>query len=101
MKSFLEKLQSADENTKTRWIIVLTVAIMVVVIYVWASYFNTLIAGPLGAQAVASDKTTNGFGFWQTMKNGMATIYGVFMDKIRLLGNILNTPREYIVRPPQ
>lgn len=101
MKSFLEKLQSADEDIKRRWMIGATIVIMVIVVYIWMAYFNTLISGFSPSQVSVSDQTAAGsHGFWFTMKNGMSTIYNMFMSAAGGFGKILNAPREYIVKPP-
>ena len=50
--NFLEKLQSTPEPTKRRWLIGVTAALMVVVIYVWLAYFNNLIIAGFSQPAV-------------------------------------------------
>ena len=100
-KSFLKRLQSADEGTKTRWLIVLTVVIMVGVIYVWLAYFNNLVASFSQSQPVGQVQAAPGNTFWEAAKNNLANLYGIFTDKVRALGNILQAPREYIIKPPK
>lgn len=111
--SFLEKLQSAPEAAKRRWIIAATAAIMVAVIYIWLAYFNTLLtagfsspanSSPAGSEQMTQPPSTAGGSnvtFWQTLKNSVANLYAIFTEKLRDLGNILNAPREYIIKPPQ
>ncbi len=135
--NFLEKLQSASEPAKRRWLVVITAVLMVVVIYVWLAYFNNLIAAfsqqsapPLASseQAPPTDSvglpqtgssqensgqagqvlpeknsaaSPGGASFWQTLKSSVANLYEVFAGKLRALGDILNAPREYIIKPPQ
>ncbi len=101
MSKLLERLQNADEGTKRRWMIVATIIIMVVVIYIWAAYFNNLVAGfsqvqPTGPAVPAGTDFT----FWATVRNGTAVLYRAFTHKLQALGGILNAPREYIVKPP-
>src|ERR1700690_1254962 len=100
MSHFLEKLQSADEATKRRWMILSTIIIMVMVIYVWMAYFNNLVAGFSQAQQPSAGSSAGGFTFWQTMKNGTAILYRGLSGAFHSLGNILNSPREFIVKPP-
>jgi cytoskeletal protein RodZ len=99
--NFLKRLQSADESTKRRWLVVLTVIIMSGVIYVWLVYFNNLVASfsqsPPPGQAEASPTIT----FWDAAKNSLANLYGIFMGKLRALGDVLQAPREYIIKPPR
>ena len=104
MSNFLEKLQSAPESTKRRWMVVITAVIMVAVIYVWLAYFNSLIAGGFSRTVSLEQQNppvAGGVSFWQTLKNGMANLYEIFTGKLHALGNVLNAPREYIIKPPQ
>jgi hypothetical protein len=104
---FLQKLQSAPEATKRRWTIIVTVIVMVIVIYVWLAYFNNLVKNfsATGQPPVASIGPTssgsNEASFWETFKSGVANLLGAFTGKLNALGNILNAPREYIIKPPQ
>lgn len=118
---FLKHLQSSDEATKNRWIVIITVIIMVIIVYIWLFYFNNLLAGfSTPGQNLAADggagaagaggaadvggatiQVWGGPSFWQTMANAPAFIYQFLSDKIRALGNILQAPREYIIKPPQ
>lgn len=100
LKNFLEKIQSADEGVKRRWMIISTVVIMAVVIYVWLGYFNNLIASfnrPLAE--VPSEGA--GFSFWSSLKSSAALLYNGLGDKLHAFGDILKTPREYIIQPPK
>lgn len=102
MNKFLEKLQNADEATKRRWMIFSTIVIMAVVVYVWAAYFNNLVAGFSQAQPTEPPvSSAGGFTFWATLKNGTAVLYQAFMGKLHALGDVLNAPREYIITPPK
>ena len=101
MAGFLEKLRSADENTKTRWIIIITSVIMVIVVYVWLAYFNNLFATAF----VPAETEPNNQGKNATtdppasLQQRAGALYQIFIDKIQALGTILKTPREYIVKP--
>ena len=98
--NFIEKLQSADEAAKRRWMLLSTITIMIIVIYVWMAYFNNLVAGFSQTQQAPASPTAGGFTFWQTMRNGTAILYRELTGAFHSLGNILNSPREYIVKPP-
>lgn len=76
---------------------VLTLVAMVVVVFVWLSYFNNMVAGFSVSQPSEQEET--GFTFLQTMKKGLAVIYAGFADKLRWFGEVLNEPREYIIDP--
>lgn len=97
MIKFLEKLQSSSEATKRKWMFATTLVIMVLVIYVWLAYFNNLVGG--FNQSETATAPQGSFTFWQSMKNGTAVIYQTFNDKLHAFGQILASPREYIVNP--
>lgn len=99
-ESFLERLQSANESTKRRWLIGSTAIAMVIVIYIWLAYFSALVGGSPSQTNPPTD-AEGGFTFWQAVKNGSAIVYEGFLDKMKLLGTILRTPREYIIQPLQ
>lgn len=98
-KNFLERIRSADDRTKKRWMIIFTVISMIVVIYVWLAYFNNLISG--FSSSGREEAQDDGFTFWQAIRGGGAIIYGGFTEKARGLGDVLNAPREYIIEPPR
>ena len=118
--NFLEKLQSAPEPTKRRWLVAATAVLMIAVIYVWLAYFNNLITAfsqpaapaydytqPVPGQAGQPPAEQNPFvageqiSFWQTLKNSVANLYEIFSNKLHVLSDTLNAPREYIIKPPQ
>lgn len=103
MDRFLEKLRAADENTKMRWIIIITAVIMVIVVYIWLAYFNNLFAtasAPVATESNNQEKSA-GQNPLTFLQQRAGALYSIFIDKIQVLGNILKTPREYIVKPPQ
>jgi len=99
MKNFLERLRSADERTKTRWLIALSAISMVIVVFVWFRYFNNLIAESVSMRPV--EEESRSFSFWQTIKNGAAFLRQDLSEKIRNFGAMLSAPRSYIVQPPK
>lgn len=122
LKDFFVKLQALEEPAKTRVLIVATAIVMVIVIYFWLAYFNSLVAGgippatvaenptagsaaamPTQAQAPspASEGENGGGSIWDNFKNEAAFISGGFMNMAHGLSDILQAPRQYIVKPPQ
>lgn len=98
---FLERLQNADEDRKERWLIISSIIAGVIVIILWVKYFVTIAnIGSAGEPAVAAEGT-RGFGFSETMRSGMRIIAEGVWQKIRSFSEALQTPREYIVKPPQ
>lgn len=101
LREFIEKLQSAPHERKRIWMILFTAVVMMAVIYVWLAYFNNLVTS-LSRPAIARTpeiESRDGFSFGQTMKNGAAAIYSFLADKLKGLIGVLETPREYIIKP--
>ena len=97
-RSFLDKLQSADEATKKRLMIAGTIFITIAVVYVWLAYFNNLIAGFSQTAPVAQ---ADDLSVWQNIKNNFTIFSASIIDKVHVFGNILSAPREYIIKPPR
>ena len=104
-KTFIEELQSLEEPTKKKILVITTIVIMIVVVYLWLAYFNGLIVSntaqttvAAGSQA-ASAQTSSSPGFWGNMKNGAAIVSQSIFGGIVRFGQVLNTPRQYIVKP--
>jgi len=98
--SFLKRLQSADEATKRRWIVALTAAATVIVVYVWLAYFSNLLTGASYRESSGADARER-FTFWQAVRNGGAIVYENLADAMGRLGGVLQAPREYIIQPPK
>jgi hypothetical protein len=96
--NFLAKLQSTDESTKKKWLILITVVSMMIVVSVWLKYFNNLVIGVNNNPTVDGG---SGFSFFETMKEGTAFLYDSLAQKMTGLGEVLNAPRNYIVSPPK
>jgi hypothetical protein len=97
-KDFLGRLQSLDEPTKKRVLIISTIVIMAIVIYFWLAYFNNLITGiaeqsqaPVVPQVPAS-QAPEGPGMWQNIYDGIANVFRGFTD-------VLRAPRQYLIKP--
>ncbi len=102
----LEELQSLSDGNKKRVLIIATVIIMVIIIGVWVTYFNSVIVGT--DQSVATEATTttsavatptttapapvtaqaNGPSIWQNIKNGFGSI-----------ANVFKKPSQYNIQP--
>jgi len=101
-KNFLEQLQSLDEPMKKKVLVVSTAVIMVIVVYFWLAYFNTLIAGISNQPPVAVNADAGGSApaaaapagpnMLQRMGNGLAAMYTDFKD-------ILRGEKEYDIKP--
>ena len=100
-KNFLERLQSADEDVKKKWMIGVTAVVMVAVVYLWMGYFNGIVGGASQPASITPNSGAGGFTFWGTMQHGAALIYNAFTDKLHALGNILQTTSDITVKPQQ
>ena len=90
--SFLEKIQSADEPKKRRWMVVITAVAMMIVVFVWLAYFNNLLQGVGGAEPEVKGGPGSEFSFLSTISGGAEVIFDV------LIG-LFSSPREYIINP--
>ena len=101
MAGFLEKLRSADNATKTRWIILFTSVAMAIVLYVWLAYFNTLFSSLDNSSATATAMNQNGTSqeiehMSPTILERIGSVYHAFTD---VIGNMLKLRKEYIIKP--
>jgi len=88
-QSFLRQLQSLDEPMKTKVLVLSTVVVMVVVVYFWLGYFNSIVSAPVNdGQPVANGQQDNQPTFFQKMA-----------DAARSVGQLFEKPREYQVKP--
>jgi len=94
LKNFLRKLQNADEDRKTKWVVVGTAAITFLVVFVWLKYFNSLIAPNR-----ENDSRSPAAAFWETFKNGANVIYSEVGNGISELKDKIGGPTEYDIRP--
>ena len=108
MGNFLEELQSLDERTKSRVLIVTTIVIMAIIIYFWLGYFNSIVSSGVqpavadanqpadtadsGQTAQPAGSANSQPGFFTSMGNGMATMVHAFE-------NIFQAPSKYIIKP--
>lgn len=83
MEEFLKRLQNSDQRTKMRVAVAVTSVLMVAVIVVWLSYFNTLVG--VDSVAQTSDIESDEFSFWGSVKSGTAMMFnnvkGIFGSK--------------------
>ena len=90
---FLERLQHADDRTKTRWVIGISTVLMAAVIVVWLVYFNNFVTG-FGRQETPTpggeDRSFTG-----TMRRGAAVVW----ETLRGFIEQLQQPRRFEVTP--
>ena len=98
-----EELQSLSETNKMRVLVVGTIIIMVIVVGVWLTYFNSVVLGgaqqtavqappPAAAASTATSATAqaqaSGPGIWQYIENGFASFLNIFRN-----------PSQYTIQP--
>jgi hypothetical protein len=100
IENFLKKMQAADSASKKKILVVSSAVVMAIVVYVWLMYFNTLLVGagapPAADAGVPAEERGS---FWETMKRGGVVLYERIMGGVSRLGEMLQAPREYIVKP--
>lgn len=99
MGTYLEKLQNADDRTKWRYGTAITTVVMVLVIYIWLAYFNTLVAPQ--TTATNAEVGDEGFSFWETTKQETASMYNGFKEQISNFKTMIEMPKEYEIKPGQ
>jgi len=109
---FLEKLWALDDAAKTRILVGATLVAMVIVMFAWYLYFNSIIVGASGGGAAVIDQSA---GAGATAASGaepagniavqpaapdvLQNIAGFFAGMARGLGNIFRAPRQYDIQP--
>ena len=69
-----------------------TLVVMVVVVFVWLSYFNSLIRNASGVQSEVPKSTGSEFSFWDTISGGAVAAF----DSLK---GLFSSPKEYIINP--
>ncbi len=103
MKEFLKRIQTGNEATKMRWLILFSGIAVVLVLFVWLKYFDSIIAGQTNNQEIAGQQiereSGNGFAFWQTFKAGFGVVFQTILDGFHSIFNVIREPKSYIVKP--
>ena len=95
-KTFLEEIQSLDQATKQKVLIIASASIMAIIVFLWMAYFNTLIGGAPGiavvsqmaAPATVSAPSASGPSVWQDIAHEFNAIV-----------NFFKSPRQYEIKP--
>lgn len=96
VKNFIKNLRDENENTKKRWLIILSGVTMALVISLWVGYFNlTLprVAPPSGIAATEEEIQQNE-GQLTHIKKTLAAGFSVLMEKI-------NTKKSLTIKAPE
>ena len=96
-KNFLERLQEADERTKRRVVAVSSALAMIVVVFLWFSYFNSIVRPEA---TVGSQRGEEGnFSFMDTIRHGTASMISGAWDMLRAAGRAVFEGRSYTITP--
>ena len=95
-KTFLEKLQSSDDRTKTRWVVGISAVAMALVVVVWLNYFNGIVGQNPAVSAAAANIEGN-FSFSKTAQDGLVYIYQGIVHKL----GAITKPQDYLIKPNQ
>ena len=100
-REILEKLQSAPEHQRRIWLVVFSLAAMVVVVFLWFGYFNALVvsSSKTAINPAPEQELKKDFSFLGTMKTGAATVYEFFKEKAADWFGFLSAPKEYFIKP--
>ncbi len=127
-KSFLAQLQSLEEPIKRRILVGATAVVMVVVVYIWVGYFNSIVlnnpvelanqsavagAGTGGAAtgtiaiqpgaaqtpAAQGSPAANTPSFWSQLGSGFVSLYNDMAGGVKNIGGSLQAPKDYNITP--
>lgn len=94
--SWLDKIQSLDYHTKTKLLVILSILAIGFVVFVWGAYFNFMLAQL--NESETAETQNNQVNFISKIKGGTAFVLDSANSFLRYLSNILNAPREYIIK---
>ncbi|MBI4993865.1 hypothetical protein HZC33_02840 [Candidatus Wolfebacteria bacterium] len=79
----LKQIQNSDEATKKRWVIIMSIAAMILIIGIWAAYLKFYPPGKLEIKKSESEKIHN-YDFGKEWQNIMGA-FGNAKEKIKNL----------------
>ncbi len=97
MIEFIKKLRGADDTVKRRWLILASAGMMIVVIFLWLQYFNTLVQP--GNTPVSAEEGRQGLTFGQTFRAGLGAVSQTAAEAIKSWVQLLRSPKDYTIQP--
>ncbi|MBI4086317.1 MAG: hypothetical protein HY433_03725 [Candidatus Liptonbacteria bacterium] len=95
--NFLKRLQESEENVKRRWLILGSAVMMILVVFIWLNYFNTLVQQ--ASAPAQTEQAERGLTFWQTFKSGLGIVFQTAGSKIKYWFEIARSPKSYSINP--
>jgi|SRR3989344_3682023 len=68
VQNFFLDLQQKDQETKRRWLVILTSGSMIAVVFFWAAYLSSTVKN------LADSSNENPDGFFAVFKNGLSVV---------------------------
>ena len=75
LKNKLKEIQTSDQKTKRRWLVIMTALVMVIVISLWLVYLNQIVR-PSPQESLPDTSAGN----WQIFKNGLRVAFESIRD---------------------
>ena len=94
---FIEKLRGSEEHIKRRWLFLFSGISMVVIVFLWMKYFNSLVQ-PIRAPKQAEQNAEQSFTFWDTFKAGLGTVMGTTAKTLNSMINKISQPKSYDIK---
>jgi len=105
-KSFIEEIRSLNEPTKRKIMLGATVIIMVLVIYLWLAYFNTIVPNAVPAVApqspspsIASSSDEGGPGIMGMFVDGASSFWQSVVGGARDMAGVIRNSKQYDINP--
>ena len=96
-KSLLQRIQSADAPVKRRWVIGVSASAMIVVLFLWAVYFDTMVKG-FSVEGEAREGERGGSAAAGGGESRIAQMYSLLQGTARSLLEAGRKPSSYIIK---
>ncbi len=107
-KGLLDELRGLSVPTKQKIMIFSTIIAMVLVIYLWMAYFNTIVVPGAPSDAVvasvspvASGTSGDNVDISGLFSTAVGSLWGVAGNFERSIGGMLKNPKQYSINPNQ
>jgi len=101
-KSFIEELRSLSVPAKRKVMISVTIATMLVVVYFWVAYFNSIVPNvspTTQVSATAEESDTNGPGVLGLLANAAGSLWQAIGNGVQGVTGAVRNPKQYNISP--